>query len=424
MVSGVLHVLKRAWVAVILFGCQDYYFTPVNPELFKEGVIRQTYARPVPADILFIVDNSGSMEDEQNLLANNFRAFIGEIAGQGDYQIAIISTDVSSEQNEQSGLSFTAYKNNPPYFSSDNVDRSSCYPANIALSCFRGEDPTNRIVHSGHSIEEQIQLFSQNVRVGSCGSGTEAGLEAMSRALNRMRSGCNRDFLRDDANLVVIVVSDEDDSSSRNIRTYVEHLVRQKPPEKIRFALIGGIDSDGNPSNCRANSSTCGNLCQMTPPPGESSRFRRYCHSCSYYNSADCCNADAASRYVEFARSLENSITNANPALVKSNCSGDQEGRGACLVDSICQNDFSSTLNRIARELVAQSEYLLDQPACNPDGITVKVNGEAVPKESISVSPNRRTVRVPASYVTSADDIVEIFFLVDGCESAAESSGG
>lgn len=403
-------------MSVLLLGCQDYYFNPVDPQLLKEGIIRQTHAKPVPADILFIVDNSGSMEDEQNLLANNFRSFITEIAGQGDYRIAIVSTDVSSEQNEQAGLSFTSYQNNAPYFSSSRVDRSSCYPANISLSCFRGEDPENRIVHSGHSIEQQIQLFSQNVRVGSCGSGTEAGLEAMSRALNRMSSGCNRNFLRDDANLVVVIVSDEDDSSSRSIQTYVEYLVRQKSPDKLRFAVIGGIDEDGTPNNCRANTSSCGSLCQMPAPSGEATRFRRYCHSCSYYNSSDCCNADSATRYVEFATKLEKEITDANPALVRSNCVGDNQGQGACLFDSICQNDFSETMSRIARELVAQSEYILDEPACNPDGVTVKINGEMLPKDSITVSANGRIVRLASNYAVNTQDVVEIFYVVDGCD--------
>ena len=80
-----------------LFGitaCQDYYFNTIRLETIKEQTVVVPAAKPIPADILFIVDNSCSMEDEQQLLGQNFDAFIRQIVGSGDYRIAIISTDV------------------------------------------------------------------------------------------------------------------------------------------------------------------------------------------------------------------------------------------------------------------------------------------------------------------------------------------
>jgi hypothetical protein len=399
-----------------LLGCQDYYFSVVPLVQIEEGVLRQSNAKPVPADILFVVDNSCSMEDEQENLARNFQAFISEIAGTGDYRIAIVTTDVSSEDGEKVGLSVSSFDSVPPYFSSHDADRSGCKSAGISLSCFRGHDPSKRIVSSNQSASAQIETFSNNVKVGSCGSGTEAGLEAVSRALNRMQVGCNRGFMRDEANLVVVIVSDEDDHSNRGVRTYVEHLLRQKEPEKIRFALIGGLDSHGAASNCRVGASSCGSLCDYPAPANDSSTFRDYCQSCAYYNTGDCCNAESASRYLDFATRLETRIVQANPSLDATGCLYDPDARPACLIDSICQEEFSDTLSRIARDLVIQSEYLLDEPACNPDGVVVKINGVEIPKEDVMVSADGERVRIRGASQARPDDLVEIFFVVSGCE--------
>ena len=46
------------------------------------------------ADILFVIDNSGSMSIWQTALTDNFTSFIGVFAVTGvDYQIAVITTD-------------------------------------------------------------------------------------------------------------------------------------------------------------------------------------------------------------------------------------------------------------------------------------------------------------------------------------------
>ena len=52
------------------------------------------------ADILFVVDNSGSMEDNQTNLANNFTSFIQAATDwNADYQIGVTTTDVHEDIN-------------------------------------------------------------------------------------------------------------------------------------------------------------------------------------------------------------------------------------------------------------------------------------------------------------------------------------
>jgi hypothetical protein len=69
---------------------------------------------------------------------------------------------------------------------------------------------------------------------------------------------------------------------------------------------------------------------------------------------------------------METRINSADSRVPIQQCKGTMPGVPvACLIDSICQEDFSQTLSRIARELVITSEYLLDPPAINPMGVKV-----------------------------------------------------
>src|SRR5688500_19843843 len=61
------------------------------------------------ADILFMIDNSISMEDEQENLARNFPAFIDELrkiqGGLPDLHIGVITSDVGAGPLAESGCS-------------------------------------------------------------------------------------------------------------------------------------------------------------------------------------------------------------------------------------------------------------------------------------------------------------------------------
>ncbi len=86
-------------------GCQDYNFNPVGRCVIQPGTKRVTLSSVSSADVLFVVDDSGSMNEEQTALANNFSRFIGNLdqsnvsrVGNGlepfDFHIAVTSTSV------------------------------------------------------------------------------------------------------------------------------------------------------------------------------------------------------------------------------------------------------------------------------------------------------------------------------------------
>jgi hypothetical protein len=76
-------------VAALAAGCQDYRFNPVGHCLIQPGSERVTLSTVSSADVLFVVDDSGSMGGEQAKLAAAFDAFIGSLNAYDDQRAAI-----------------------------------------------------------------------------------------------------------------------------------------------------------------------------------------------------------------------------------------------------------------------------------------------------------------------------------------------
>lgn len=139
-------------------------------------------------DILFVVDNSGSMADDQATLAENFATFIESAnnATDIDFHMGVTSTDVLDGTNALNGRLL-----GPPHVLT---------PATPNLQT----------------------TFESYAVLGTNGAGIELGLEAMRLALSEpLRSTDNAGFLRANAALSVIVVSDEDDAGDEpSLATY------------------------------------------------------------------------------------------------------------------------------------------------------------------------------------------------------------
>ncbi len=169
---------------------------PVAVPLSGEGQINPTVtdvftqlASP-QADVLFVVDNSCSMQEEQRELGNNLSSFLAFAQSEGiDYQIAVTTTDVDS--NGEAGR-------------------------------FVQRGGTRIITPQTPNAD---QAFRANVNLGTSGSGRERGLEAAYLALSDpLINTYNMGFLRTDAALAVIYISDETDQSNRAVNFYEDFL--------------------------------------------------------------------------------------------------------------------------------------------------------------------------------------------------------
>ncbi len=148
-------------------------------------------------DVLLVVDNSGSMQPYQELLSTNFEDFLAYFTGYVDYRIGIITTSIEAPE-----------------------------PYGVCT-----EDLISSVPHGGELVGQTWisaedgngeELFQELVQVGVCGGGYEMGLETAFRALTPpLSEGANSGFLRDDAYLSIIFVSDEEDSSPLTTNEYI-----------------------------------------------------------------------------------------------------------------------------------------------------------------------------------------------------------
>ncbi|MBI4817290.1 MAG: VWA domain-containing protein [Deltaproteobacteria bacterium] len=455
-----------------LMSCMKYDFERKAKSSTTEKEVVVAAAEPTPADILFVVDNSGSMADEQENLARNFDAFINQIAGTGNYRIGIITTDVSDSQlplcaagqssncdpGEKGGLAITTFSPNPPNVFK-NQDVAQCMPVNLQHGCFRGASG-QEIISSDLPKDQQVQRFKDNVRVGSCGSGQEQGLNSMLLGLGQDRlAGCNTNFLRENANLVIVIVTDEndDDPNVTPINQTVNRLLQIKPAAQTRVAVIAGVQEDGTAGRCRIGDGggpvACGDICGQQPPAGshtgnclgnpgvcgagefcdraldrcenEALQFWEFCHWCSYYNTPSCCSALAGNRYVEFAVAMEQKIVEAVPGLTAANCRAAVGERPACLIDSICQKEFARTLERIAKDLVISTEYNLNPPAVYPEGVSVTIGTRQLKNGvDFQVSADGRQLTLTTGGPGEGEDVTVNYVVAECGDGRCDSNPG
>jgi hypothetical protein len=185
----------------------------------KTAVTKCELGQAIPGaaktDILFVVDDSGSMSDNQKNLADNFDAFIQVLASspvKNEFQIGITTTSVSNFNRGTDGLdSTTFFPHDDAGNACPNANRS--YPAGELIALGSGgviNYDLTRILAAGSPT--LVADFRNDVMVGTCGSGKEQGLRTMKLALSdRIADGTNAGFLRPDARLAVIIISDEDD---------------------------------------------------------------------------------------------------------------------------------------------------------------------------------------------------------------------
>ena len=146
------------------------------------------------ADVLFVVDDSGGPEVRARQMAASAAAFLRDARARGiDYRVAVTTTDVDP-----------------------NGPRGRFVPVEPA-----GADRIAREGSAGGAEAHIAQLFE----VGGQGSGFERGLEGAHLAFSGdLLLGHNTGFLRPDADLAVIWISDEEDSSSGSVALFADAL--------------------------------------------------------------------------------------------------------------------------------------------------------------------------------------------------------
>jgi len=194
-----------------LAGCPD---RPVSEVPVTVGNVESIDVPAVPRrnlDLLFVIDNSGSMREEQDSLKANFRRFIEVLesidGGLPNVHIGVVTTDLGTQTTSggNSGLKFgcTATGEN-------GVLRA--LPGGQRFLVDEADGAGGRRTNYAGALED---AFAQIAEVGNIGCGIEQHLGAMQRALEPTNLA-NQGFVREDAILAVVFIADEDDCSQAN----------------------------------------------------------------------------------------------------------------------------------------------------------------------------------------------------------------
>ena len=262
-------------------------------------------------DILWIIDNSGSMNTFQTRLSSNMSNFMSYINASGNvnFRMGFITTD--------------RYLLVSPYID-NNTSNVNNEAANIVDS------------------------------IGISGSGTEKGLEKAALALEHFT--LTGEFLREDANLIMIFVSDEFDYSPLATSDYINSYLSYKPIDKIKaYAVIGD------------------------PPNG-----------CSTSNGAWNVNAHFGAEYYDVA-----------------NWFGGQWY-------SICDYDWSTNMTNLAQDITVKSAFELEEPDPIVDTIEVYVNGQLV-TSGWSYDASNNWIRFDENNIPTGGQTIRIEYATYGC---------
>lgn len=181
---------------VLLAACSDY-----DVARFDQSDAFSQQDGNLTVDILWVMDNSGTMSEEQENVVANLSSFVDVLDGFGaDWQVGVVTTTV----DEDGGGALVGPLLSP-------------LVADVALE------------------------FAAQVDVGVDGGTNEQGLEALRLATGEpLISNENLGLLRADADLAVVVLSDEDDHSTGEPADYATYLETLKGVGHARLSAVVG----------------------------------------------------------------------------------------------------------------------------------------------------------------------------------------
>ncbi|MBX3022293.1 MAG: hypothetical protein KF799_11525 [Bdellovibrionales bacterium] len=191
-------------------------------------------------DVMWVIDNSGSMASSQANLANNFSYFIQEFAGKGyDFQMAVTNTHAYL-----SGPLWTPFFNSnprPAYFEGQSQEWISRWRDGAPTSW--GGLGNSGVYLMNKNTPNLAQTFMVNATQGVGGQGDERSLDSMVAALTNQ---WNQGFKRNGSFLAVIILTDEDDFSNNSTKHYESYDRPLTPISDFVTFLDGFTGSSGN----------------------------------------------------------------------------------------------------------------------------------------------------------------------------------
>jgi hypothetical protein len=253
--------LLAATVPVGLWACNSHSLEAPNPLPETQTELYEDVNPIRKIDLIFMIDNSNSMKEEQENLARNFPAFMRELenipGGLPDVRIAVINSDVGAG-TAQRGEAGTCYPGGERgRFQTQGVQNDMKVDCGLdpSVAHFLADDGRGNRNFNGRLAD----VFACIAQQGVSGCGYEHQLQAVRAALARNLNPENQEFIREDAFLGIVLLTDEDDCSA--------------DPEADFFTA----DYMGEAHSFRCN--RLGHVCEGTPVPAMDG-FKKPLSSC------------------------------------------------------------------------------------------------------------------------------------------------
>ncbi len=420
-------MLRAGLMLAFLAACQEYPFVYRPNQRVALTTMREVIVRNTNTDVLFIIDNSGSMTEEQANLKRNTAVFITTLAqSENIYRVGIITTDARDEaapgenggrlrlvhatsaELSAAGCGIGEDTSPEPYL----VRPDPLDPQATEKRCRLVEDFKKTIdavgVNPNHFFEAGLAATCQALASAGAADCSAVTAGSVPCACTDAVAAANSGFLRPDADLAVIALTDEDDctfadftgmtpvqcyqeaASALPVASFVTFLAGLKGGtsgvRRVRAALIaGGVwagegNADFVPRGCRldtvlsAASADCG-CWTATDSDGYCTHLQRFGHACP--STLDCTSTNTCKATLTSA-TCDTTRCDALPGLRMHQLITDLRARrqqygfsGGTYEDSICQPEYDQTLLTIARTVVLTSCFTLDEPALSAGWVRV-----------------------------------------------------
>lgn len=235
------HIVRRLFLLGALAACDPIPPDPVPPDAPPdvqrvEVVTFKAHQNP-QLDLLFVIDDSPSMIDKQVALDRAFPALMAKLAeipgGTPDLHLGVISTDMGTKG---SGVMSPG----PAIGQIGNGGCASTGKGGALLT--QNAAVTDAFVKLGRDNSKNFtgtlpEVFSAMARLGAGGCGFEQPLAATRAALDG--HAANVGFLRESANLAVVILSDEDDCSAKDPALFGPETAELGPLQSFRCFRFG-----------------------------------------------------------------------------------------------------------------------------------------------------------------------------------------
>lgn len=329
------------------FGCK----TPVDDDqllLPRSCESAPPLIEPPKLDVLFVIDNSNSMREEQEAVARELTAFIDELRKGGgvpsDFNVGVITTSVYL--NGRVGgrpfvLSYPKQSGKLRPVPELLPDAGADLDPLMAERVISGTDP------------DLISKFARLVRQGTSGSGQETPFEAVRLALlsdlasTPLSAGGNQGFLRDGARLLVVVLTDEDDCSEEvrppTVSVGDNSTVADCTDNQLQLTTVGEYFTLFSQGLKNGDGTGKEIIWTAIAPVGMGSKAAMAVLDNGQVRNIDCPTSNQAGyRHRQMAEMFDNTLAN---------------------LDSICRDSFRETLITIAQlAAVAQSIEIRNVP--------------------------------------------------------------